>query len=79
MRNIFFVDLKTGNKERYQKTDALDTKNLCNHLKYGTLKGINIPTEMEDQFTSLALHRTQVTKKLRTTKLQIKSLCYFMS
>lgn len=71
------ADVKTGNKERYQKTDALDAKNLCNQLKSGTLKGINIPTDVEDQFTSLARHRTQVTKKLRTTKLQIKSLLLF--
>ncbi|CAM3049427.1 IS110 family RNA-guided transposase [Flavobacterium frigoris] len=71
------ADVKTGNKERYQKTDALDAKNLSNQLKSGTLKGINIPTEDEDQFTSLARHRTQVTKKLRTTKLHIKSLLLF--
>lgn len=71
------ADVKTGNKERYQKTDALDAKNLSNQLKSGTLKGINIPTEAEDQFTSLARHRTQVTKKLRATKLQIKSLLLF--
>lgn len=71
------ADVKTGNKERYQKTDALDAKNLSNQLKSGTLKGINIPTEAEDQFTSLARHRMQVTKKLRATKLQIKSLLLF--
>lgn len=71
------ADVKKGNKERYQKTDSLDAKNLSNQLKLGTLKGINIPTESEDQFTSLARHRTQVTKKLRTTKLQIKSLLLF--
>lgn len=71
------ADVKTGDKERYQKTDALDAKNLSNQLKSGTLKGINIPTEAEDQFTSLARHRTQVTKKLRTTKLHIKSLLLF--
>lgn len=71
------ADVKTGDKERYQKTDSLDSKNLSNQLKSGTLKGINIPTEEEDQFKSLARHRTQVTKKLKSTKLQIKSLLLF--
>ncbi len=71
------ADVKIGDKERYQKTDNLDAKNLSKQLKSGTLKGINIPTETEDQFTSLARHRTQVTKKFKTTKLQIKSLLLF--
>ena len=71
------ADVKTGDKQKYQKTDALDAKNLSNQLKLGTLKGINIPTEAEDQFTSLARHRTQVTKKLRQTKSPIKSLLLF--
>lgn len=71
------ADVKTGDKQKYQKTDALDAKNLSNELKAGTLKGINIPTEAEDQFTSLARHRTQVTKKLRQTKAHIKSLLLF--
>jgi transposase len=35
------------------------------------------PQRAEDQLTSLARHRTQVTKKLRTTKLHIKSLLLF--
>ena len=71
------ADVKIGDKERYQKTDDLDAKNLSKQLKSGTLKGINIPTETQDQFTSLARHRTQVTKKLKSTKLQIKSLLLF--
>lgn len=71
------ADVKTGDKQKYQKTDALDAKNLSNQLKAATLKGINIPTEAEDQFTSLARHRTQVTKKLRQTKSHIKSLLLF--
>jgi transposase len=71
------ADVKTGDKQRYQKTDALDARNLSNQLKAGTLKGINIPTEAENQFTSLARHRTQVTKKLRQTKSHIKGFLLF--
>ena len=71
------ADVKTGDKERYQKTDALDSKNLSNQLKAGVLKGIYIPTEEHEQFTTLARHRTQVTKKLRQTKSHIKSMLLF--
>lgn len=63
------ADIKTGDKQKYQKTDVLDAKNLSNQLKMGALKGINIPTEIEDQFTSLARHRTQVTKKTATNQV----------
>ena len=71
------ADVKTGDKERYQKTDALDSKNLCNQLKAGVLKGIYIPSEAHEQFTTLARHRTQVTKKLRQTKSHIKGMLLF--
>ena len=70
-------DVKTGDKERYQKTDALDSKNLSNQLKSGVLKGIFIPTEEHEQLMTLARHRTQVTKKLRQTKSHIKSMLLF--
>jgi hypothetical protein len=68
--------MKRGDKERYQKTDALDSKNLSNQLKSGVLRGVFIPTEEHEQFTTLA-HRTQVTKKLRQTKSHIKSMLLF--
>jgi len=71
------ADVKTSDKERYQKTDALDSKNLSNQLKAGVVKGIHIPTEEQEQFTTLVRHRTQVTKKLRQTKTHIKSMLLF--
>ena len=71
------ADVKKGDKERYQKTDAIDSKLLSNQLKSGVLKGIYIPTEKEEQFMTLARHRTQVTKKLRQTKSHIKSMLLF--
>lgn len=71
------ADIKRGDKERYQKTDTIDSKQLSNQLKSGTLKGIYIPTEEHEQFLSLARHRTQVTKKLRQTKSHIKSMLLY--
>lgn len=71
------ADVKSGDKQRYQKTDKLDARNLSNQLKAGTLHGIYIPTETEDQFTSLSRHRSQVTRKLRQIKSHIKSFLLF--
>lgn len=71
------ADIKRGDKERYQKTDSIDSKNLSNFLKRGDLKGIFIPTEDQEQFLSLARHRSQVTRKLRQIKSQIKSMLLF--
>jgi hypothetical protein len=61
-------------KERYQKTDALDSKNLSNQLKSGVTRGVLFPQKSE-QFTTLARHRTQVTKKLDKPN-HISKVCY---
>jgi len=71
------ADVKKGDKERYQKTDAIDSKLLSNQLKAGILKGIYIPSEKEEQFMTLARHRTRVTKKLRQSKSHIKSMLLY--
>ena len=71
------ADVKKGDKERYQKTDAIDSKLLSNQLKSAVLKGIYIPSEKEEQFMTLARHRTQVTKKLRQSKSHIKSMLLY--
>nr|WP_304192605.1 IS110 family transposase [Phenylobacterium aquaticum] len=71
------ADVKKGDKERYQKTDAIDSKMLSNQLKRGELKGIYIPTEAQEQFMTLARHRTQITMKLRQTKSHIKSMLLY--
>jgi transposase len=70
-------DVKRGDKERYQKTDALDSKKLVQSIKIRCSKRCFIPTEEHEQFTTLARHRTQVTKKLRQTKSHIKSMLLF--
>jgi transposase len=71
------ADIKRGDKERYQKTDSIDSKLLSNQLKSGILQGIYIPTEEHEQFMTLSRHRTQITKKLRQTKSHIKSMLLF--
>jgi hypothetical protein len=48
---------------------------LSNQLKSGVLRGV-FYSEEHEQFTTLARHRTQVTKK-RQTKSHIKSMLLF--
>ena len=70
-------DVKKGDKQRYQKTDAIDAKNLSDQLKKGDLKPINIPTEAEEQLQTLARTRQQITRNLRRSKVHIKSMLLF--
>jgi hypothetical protein len=50
---------------------------LSNQLKSGVLRGVLFPQKSMNNFTTLARHRTQVTKKLRQTKSHIKSMLLF--
>jgi len=71
------ADIKFSDKDRYLKTDAIDSKKLSDQLKKGDLKGIYIPTEEHEQLTSLARHRSQLTRRLRQSKVQIKSMLLY--
>jgi hypothetical protein len=50
-------DVKRGDKERYQKTDALDSKNLSNQLKSGVLRGVLFPQKSMNNLPWLAIER----------------------
>lgn len=71
------ADIRRSDKDRYQKTDKIDARNLSNQLKLGVLKGIYIPTVEQEQLLSLARHRSQLTRKLRQCKSHIKSMLLF--
>lgn len=71
------ADIRRSDKDRYQKTDAIDSKKLSDFLKRGELKGIFIPTEEQEQLLSLARHRSQVTRRLRQIKAHIKSMLLY--
>ncbi len=71
------ADIKLSDKDRYLKTDAIDSKKLSDQLKKGDLKGIYIPSEEHEQLTSLARHRSQLTRQLRRSKVQIKSMLLY--
>ena len=67
------ADVPTSNKRYYQKTDALDCRNLSRQLSLGGLKGIFVPDERGDELKSLLRHRAAITRQLRAAKTHIKS------
>ncbi len=72
------ADVPRVNKQDWQKTDKLDSRNLCKHLSDGNLKGIYIPGEEQEQLRSLFRRRIHLVRHLRTIKNHIKSqLLYY--
>lgn len=72
------ADVPRNNKQDWQKTDKIDSRNLCKHLSDDNLKGIFIPNEQQEQLRSLFRRRIHLARQLRTIKNHIKSqLLYF--
>ncbi|WP_443938382.1 IS110 family transposase [Pedobacter sp. MW01-1-1] len=71
------ADVPTNNKQYYQKTDALDCRNLSRQLSLGELKGIFVPDERENELKSLLRQRAAITRQLRRAKTQIKSFLLY--
>jgi len=72
------ADVPRINKQDWQKTDKLDSRNLCKHLSDDNLKGIHIPEEEQEQLRSLFRRRIHLARQLRTIKNHIKSqLLYY--
>jgi len=71
------ADIPTMNKQAYQKTDAIDCRNLSKQLQAEQLRGIFIPDEEQDYLKSLVRQRATISKQLRSTKNGIKSLLLY--
>ena len=71
------ADIPRIQKQQFQKTDRIDCRILCRHLKQQQLKAIYIPTEQQDQLRSLVRHRDLIVKQLRQVKLHIKSMLLY--
>ena len=71
------ADVPRMDKQNYQKTDKIDSRNLCKQLQKNNLRGIHIPTEEQEQFRSLLRQRTHISKELRKVKSQIKGMLLF--
>ncbi|MDN3659548.1 IS110 family transposase, partial [Ferruginibacter paludis] len=71
------ADIKQSDKHRYQKTDTIDCRHICQQLQKQELKAIYIPPEAHEQLCSLLRQRNHITKMLRKEKSVIKaSLLY---
>ena len=72
------ADVPRTNKQDWQKTDKIDCRNLCEHLRKNDLHGIYIPGEQQEQLRSLLRRRNHLARQLRTVKNHIKSqLLYY--
>ena len=74
IHNIVFnaADLKTSNKERVRKTDAVDCKAIWENLSKGELKALYVPTETQEEDRELVRGREMCSKDSRRTKQRIK-------
>lgn len=72
------ADVPRIDKQNYQKTDKLDSKNLAKCLANNTLKGIYIPTEQQDFLRCLIRQRNSIVKQLRVVKNRIKGFLLFI-
>ena len=74
IHNIIFnaADLKTSNKERVRKTDAVDCKAIWENLLKDELKALYVPTETQEEDRELVRGREMCSKDSRRTKQRIK-------
>ncbi|MDQ3842890.1 MAG: IS110 family transposase [Bacteroidota bacterium] len=65
-------------KDVLQKSERSDSRNLCFQLRSGTLKGIYVPSQQQEQLRSLFRQRNTVVKLLREAKVLIRGqLAYY--
>lgn len=71
-------DIPTSSRDKYEKTDPRDARNLAMHLQNGTIKGIFIPDDFQLHLRSLSRLRCQLIKQQTRLKNQIKAfLCFY--
>lgn len=73
---IHAADVPTGEKERLQKTDKVDSRKLARALRGGELEGIHIPDPIQEADRALVRQRYKVMKDISRTKNRVKSLLF---
>lgn len=71
------ADVPRMDKQSYQKTDAIDCRNLAKQLQAGTITGIHIPSEEQDLHKSLVRQKAEVSRQLRSCKNTIKAFLLY--
>lgn len=71
-------DIPTSAKNKDQKNDRMDCRNLAKQLQSGHLTGIYVPDEQQEQLRSLFRQKNNMAKVMRKLKSQIKGeLLYY--
>lgn len=71
------TEIPTSLKEKDQKRDSVDSRKLARELSNGSLKGIYVPTELQQELRSLVRLRAQQVKSQVRLKNQIKGYLHF--
>ncbi len=71
------VDIPRPGKQGVLKTDKIDAQNIALQLMTGNLNKITIPSVERECLRNLTRRRTQLVRRLRKIKLQIKSLLLY--
>jgi len=71
------ADVPTGQKEKIQKDDGVDSRKLARSLRSGELEAIYVPTESTLEERSLIRMRASLVKDMARFKQRIKFFLYF--
>ena len=72
------ADVPTGQKEKIQQDDAVDSRKLARSLRSGDLSAIYVPSEATVQDRSLVRLRATMVKDMTRNKQRIKACLYFI-
>jgi transposase len=71
------ADVPTGQKEKIQKDDAVDSRKLARSLRSGDLEGIYVPSASTLEERALVRMRSTIVKDMTRFKQRLKSFLYF--
>jgi transposase len=71
------ADIPKSQKDKLQKTDANDSRNIGYRLLKGELRGIHVPDEQQEADRCFFRHRKKILKDLTRCKNRIKGLLAF--
>lgn len=71
------TEIPTSNKEKNEKRDSVDSRKLARELENGSLEGIYIPSQLQQELRSIVRQRFQVINKQTRLKNQIKGYLDF--
>lgn len=74
---VHAADVPSSEKERYSKSDRVDSRKLAKALEQQQLQGIYIPTQQAQQLRGLVRLRQTLAQEQARVKTRIKSLLYF--